>query len=169
MRLRAVRLDGEDAHLEDVAPGVFQQRRVFELAHDVLVNPPRLLGGQQLGFDLLAVDLHRELVDVRAFGDGEDERAFQPRRVRVVELLVHRGHRYLVGDAGIDLDVVHVQRGEDVWAWAAGRAVEEWAWRDRPWPRWPSSMMIKPAANAGVTVQTNPSKAANSVHRFILG
>jgi len=29
--------------------------------------------------------------------------------------------------------------------------------------------MIKPAANAGVTVQTKPSNNVNNVHRFILG
>ena len=112
--LLAVRLDREDAHLEDVAPGIFEQCRVLQFADDVLIDPTRLLGRQQFEFDLLAVNLHRKLVDVRAPGDREHEGAFQPRWVRVVELLVHRRDGDLVGDAGADLDVIHIQRGKSV-------------------------------------------------------
>ena len=64
----------------DVKPGILEQGRVLEFANDVFINPPRLLGRQQFGFHLLAVNLHCELVDVRAFGDGEYEGAFQPGR-----------------------------------------------------------------------------------------
>ena len=102
----AVRLDGEDADLEQIAPGVFEQRGILEPAHDVLVDAARLVRGQQLGLDLFAADFHGELVDVRALGRGKQERAFQLARVRIVKLLLHLRH----GDLVFDLNVHLVER-----------------------------------------------------------
>ena len=89
---------GKMRTLKTSRPAYSSSAGSLQLADDVLVNPPRLVRGEQLGFDLLAVDLHGELVDVRALGDGEHERALQPRGVGVVELLIHGGHGHLVGD-----------------------------------------------------------------------
>ena len=99
--LVAVWLDGENPHLEDIPARVFQQGGVLQFAHDVLVNGARLVGGQQLGLDLLAADFHGELVNLAAFGDGKQVSAFQPLRVGIVELLVHRRG----GDLAVNLDV----------------------------------------------------------------
>ena len=99
--LAAVWLDGENAHFEDIAAGVFEQGGVLQFAHDVLVNGAGLVGGQQLGLDLLAGDLHGELVNLAAFGDGKQVGAFQPLRVGIVEFLVHRGG----GDLPVNFDV----------------------------------------------------------------
>jgi len=112
--LFAVRLDGEDADSEHVAVGVFEKRRVTEFAHDVLINAARLVSGQQLGSNLPAVNFHRELLQVRAFRDGEHKRAFQPLWVRIVKFLFDPRDRNLVGDAHRGFGGIHFERREDI-------------------------------------------------------
>ena len=112
--LVAVRFDGENAHLEHIAAGVFEQRRVAHFAHDVLVNLPRLVRGQQLGLDLPPADVHGEFVNLRALGDGEKIGAFEPLRVRIVELLVHRRGGDLAVNLHVHVVIRHLQRRENV-------------------------------------------------------
>ena len=112
--LAAVRFDGENAHLEDIAAGIFEQRRVTHFAHDVLVNLPRLVRRQQLGFDLPSPDVHREFVNLRALGDGEKIRALETLRVRVVKLLIHRRRGDLAVNLHIHVVVRHLQGSKNV-------------------------------------------------------
>ena len=105
-----VRFDGEDAHLEHVLAGVFEQRRVAQLAHDIFVNSARPVRRHQLGFDRLAIDLHRELPDLGAFGHGEQECAFDALGVGIVKLLFNGGGGNLVVDADVGLVLRDLQR-----------------------------------------------------------
>src|SRR5439155_14768946 len=92
--LRA-RFDREDADLENVLAGVFEQRRVAQLAHNVLVNAPRLVRAHQFGLNRPAIDLHGEFLDLRPFWDREQGGPFDPLVVRIVKLLLDRGGRQL--------------------------------------------------------------------------
>ena len=106
------RLDREDADLEGIAAHVFEQGRVFHLADDVLVKRAGFVGGQQLGLGHGAVDVHRELVDVRAGRQRKNVGAFEPGVVRIVKLLVDRGGGGQIVDFHADPVVVHGERGE---------------------------------------------------------
>src|SRR5439155_2689110 len=69
------------------------------------------------------LDLHS--FPTRRSSDLKHERPFEPRRVRIVKFLVHRGNCYLVRDARVDLDIIHLHWREHVRA------------RRTHWPRWP--------------------------------
>ena len=112
--LVAVRLDGKNAHLEHIAVGVFHQRRVAHFAHDVLVNLPRLLRRQQLGLNLPPADVHRELVELRALGNGKQIRAFEPLRIRIVKILVHGRRGNLPVNLHFDVMKGNFQRREGI-------------------------------------------------------
>jgi hypothetical protein len=128
--LAAVRLDGKDAHFERVAVGVFHQGRVAQFAHDVLVNPARLVRRQQLRLDLFAADVHGELVNVRARGHRKQICAFKPLRIGIVEFLVHGRDGDLVVYLHVDVVVGDFQRREDI-----GPGRWNWAWPRRARPR----------------------------------
>src|SRR5439155_384451 len=100
--LRA-RFDREDADLENVLAGVFEQRRVARLAHNILVNAPRLVRAHQFGLDRPPVDLHGELLDLRPFRHGEQEGPFDSLVIRIEKVLLDRRGRQLVvnSDAGL--------------------------------------------------------------------
>jgi len=58
---------------------VFEQGRVFGFAHDVLVDFSRFVGGTNTRLPPVAADVHGELVQLRALGDGKQIRAFELR------------------------------------------------------------------------------------------
>ena len=109
--LRA-RLDGKDAHFEHVLAGVFEQRRVFEFADDVLVNPARFVRRHQLGFDRPAVDLHCELFDLRSLRNGEQKCSFDALLVGIVKLLFNGRDCDLVCDPHVSLVSRHLKRAK---------------------------------------------------------
>jgi len=109
-----VGFDGENANFENVASGVFEQSGILELANDVFVNVARFVRGQEFGFDLFAIDLHAELVEVRSFGNGKNESAFEAGGVGVIEFLVNGGNGDLVVNACMDGHGGNFQRSEDV-------------------------------------------------------
>src|SRR5205823_8866143 len=135
--LLCVWFDGEDAHLEHVLACVFEQRRVAQLADNVLVNPARFLRRHQLGLDRFAIDLHRELFDLRAFRNWKQKGAFDPLRIRIVKLLFDGRGGKLVVDADVCLVLRDFQGAELVnargwdWPWPRPRS-RSGAWR---WPR----------------------------------
>jgi len=112
--LLAQRLNWEDADLEQALPGVLQQGRIARLAHDVLVDLPRLVRVEQFRLDLLAVDVHREPVDLRAARNREQVGALERLVVRVVESLVHLRNRNLVGDLHGQVVIPNLQRRKRV-------------------------------------------------------
>ena len=116
----AARFDGEDADLEHVPPCVLQQGWVAHFADDILINTAGLVGQQKLGLDRLAVDLHRELVDLRAGWHREQIRTLKALIVGVVKLLIDCGRRNLAGNLDVDMMVHDLQRRELVVGGRAG-------------------------------------------------
>src|SRR6516225_5279848 len=57
----------------------------------------------------MAIDIHRELVQVRAFRDWENKRAFESGRVGVIEFLLNGRDCDLVFDAGLDVYTIDFQ------------------------------------------------------------
>ena len=110
--LAGIRLDRVDPHLEGIAADILEQRRILHLADDLLIDGAGLVGGQQFGLHHLAVDVHRELVDVGAWRQGKDISPFQAGVVGIVELLVDRGGRHVVLDVDRHPVVGHRQRRE---------------------------------------------------------
>ena len=108
--LAAVWFDGKDADFEEIAPGIFQQRGIAQAAHDVLVDAAGFVGGQQFGLHGLAVDLHREFVDLRALGNRKQEGAFKLAWVGIIELLLDGRGGQLVLNLHVSLGVADLQR-----------------------------------------------------------
>lgn len=109
-----MRLDGENAHAERRAARVFEQSGVLLPAHDVLVDRARLRRVEQLGLHVLAADLHRELIEMRALRNRENVFALKVRVVRIEELLLDARDRFLPGDVHVHLVKRDLQRREDV-------------------------------------------------------
>ena len=103
---------GINVNAEDAAVGILEQRGIAFAADDVLVNRARLVGREQLGRRLLAVDLHREFVDLRGRGHGKKIGALELLRVRVVEFLIDAGGADLAVDLHVDVVVADLQRRE---------------------------------------------------------
>ena len=108
------RLEREDPHLEEILAGILQQRRVLHAAHDVLVDLPGLGGVEQLRFRELAVDVHREGVDLGPLGHREQIRALQLQVIGVEERLVDLGRGHLALDRHGHVMAAHFQRREGV-------------------------------------------------------
>jgi hypothetical protein len=64
--------DGEDVGLDGAGANVFQQRWIAKLAHDGIVNGPRLRRFQDLGVDRLPIDPHGQLADHSPFRQREE-------------------------------------------------------------------------------------------------
>ena len=75
--LLGVRRDREDAGLEDVAAGPFEQARVALLAQDRLVDLAGPLLLDDVGLDQLVADPHAEAGDRRVLRQREVEHAFE--------------------------------------------------------------------------------------------
>ena len=118
----AVGFDGENADFEAIATLEFKQGGIFGLSNDVFVNAAGFVGGKEFGLDHFAADFHFEFVELRAFGEREQERAFELLRVWVVELLVDGDGGDLVFDFGVDRFGGNFQRREREMARRRNRA-----------------------------------------------
>ena len=103
-------LDGEDAGLEDVSAGPFQQARVAALAENLLVNLPCPLLLDDVGGDLLAADPHGEARDRGVLGQGEVEDALGAGFRVIDERFLDHGPGDLVADVDLDPMVPDGQR-----------------------------------------------------------
>ncbi|MCZ7635654.1 MAG: hypothetical protein M5U12_06165 [Verrucomicrobia bacterium] len=117
--LLAARFDGEDAHLEQVTTDVLEEGGIAVFADDVLVELPRLVGGQEFGGHLTAVHFHAEPVDLSAFGHRKDVGPFELLVVGVVELLVDGRGGHLVAHRHVHV-VIHDLQGAKVWTRGGG-------------------------------------------------
>ena len=84
----------EDARLEQPRPQPLEQRRIAILADDLFIKMPGLLGGQELGRILLAVDHQRQLVDRAVIRERKNEADFHRPAAGINERLrdLHAGH-----------------------------------------------------------------------------
>jgi len=73
------RRDGEHVGADGVGADVLQQGRITPLAHDIIVDAPRLLRLQELRLDRLAVDPHGEVAHGGALWQREHVRALHHR------------------------------------------------------------------------------------------
>ena len=89
--LFALRRDGEDAGLELVAGLLFHQGRVDAPVQRVLVGLPGGLQLDDLGLLPLAVELHGQPADGRAFREGDLEASLQHAVLRVLEAQAQLG------------------------------------------------------------------------------
>ena len=96
----------EDARLEHARADPFQQGRVAILADDLFVLPPGVVGVEQFGRHLPAVDQQRHAVDGPVVGQRENEGHFHRPAAGVHERLrnLHLGH--LIDDPGVDFQGV---------------------------------------------------------------
>ncbi len=81
------------------------QRRVLLAAHDLLVDPPRFVGGQHLALELLVAHEQRELGEHRARRNGVEVVALQHARCGVAEYLLHLDGGDAPGTVHADRDI----------------------------------------------------------------
>ena len=112
--LLAVRLEGENSHLEQPLVRELQQRRILHRAHDVGVNLARLLGVEQFRLDEFAVDFHLEIFNRRALGHWEQKRPLLPAGIGIIKNLLHRRARHAVVDFHRHLLLLQFHRREHV-------------------------------------------------------
>jgi hypothetical protein len=124
--LFGVGLNGEDADLEEIASGIFEEGGIFEFADDIFVNVAGLVSGEHFGFDLFAVNLHGEFVDAGTLGNGEQEGAFELAGIGIIELLFYGCDGNLVFDLDVGLDVIDLQGGPGVDVGRPGA----WGWKN---------------------------------------
>ena len=108
--LLAVGRDGIDPGPEEIAAHVLEQARVAHAADDVLVDPPGLAAVEDLALDPLVADVHGEIGDGGAFGNGEDVGPLDVPAEVVDEDLVDRGLGHLVDDLHLDVVVLDAER-----------------------------------------------------------
>ena len=108
--LLGVRLDREDACLEQVPRSPFEQPRIASLAQDGLVNFTGTLLLDDVRIDEIVADPHAEPADRRILRQREMEGPFQPRPRVIDERFLDGRPRDLIANLDRDLVIAHRQR-----------------------------------------------------------